>query len=114
MNRTELFLLRGNARYFDSGEEIPLFASLHAFGTLVLPPTHPLLAPTRETYQECAQLAFRGKQLKEPNMNRKTFHPFSIVWAVAVVLALVPVALGQVSNTQATQAQNTALRSVPS
>lgn len=51
-------------------------------------------------------------------MNRRTFHPLSIVWAVAVVLALVPVALGQVSNTQATtqatQAPNTALRSVPS
>jgi OOP family OmpA-OmpF porin len=47
-------------------------------------------------------------------MNRRTFHPLAIVWAVAVVLALVPVALGQVSNTQATQAPNTALRSVPS
>lgn len=48
-------------------------------------------------------------------MNRKTFRPISIVWAVAVVLALVPVALGQVSNSQqATQNPNTALRSVPS
>src|SRR5215467_6052468 len=47
-------------------------------------------------------------------MNRRTFHPFAIVWAVAIVLALVPLVLGQVSNTQTTQAQNTALRSVPS
>ena len=48
-------------------------------------------------------------------MNRKTFKPISIVWAVAIVLALVPVALGQVSNSQqATQNPNTALRSVPS
>lgn len=50
-------------------------------------------------------------------MNRKTFHPFAIVWAVSVVLALASLALGQ-SNPQATQASNqapnTALRSVPS
>jgi outer membrane protein OmpA-like peptidoglycan-associated protein len=48
-------------------------------------------------------------------MNRNRFHPFSIVWAVAIVLALVPVALGQSTNNQqqATQAPNTALRSVP-
>ena len=49
-------------------------------------------------------------------MNRNRFHPFSIVWAVAIVLAVVPVALGQFTNnqtTQPTQAQNTALRSVP-
>ena len=50
-------------------------------------------------------------------MNRNRFHPFSIVWAVAIVLAAVPVALGQVTNNQATQqpaqAQNTSLRSVP-
>jgi OOP family OmpA-OmpF porin len=50
-------------------------------------------------------------------MNRKRFHPFSIVWAVAIVLAAVPVALGQMTNNQATQqpaqAQNTSLRSVP-
>jgi OmpA-OmpF porin, OOP family len=44
-------------------------------------------------------------------MNRKRFYPLAIVWAV--VLAVVPVALGQ-SNTPATQAPNTALRSVPS
>ena len=47
-------------------------------------------------------------------MNRKRFHPLAIAWAVTVVLALVPVAMGQVSNTQATQNPNTALRSVPS
>jgi outer membrane protein OmpA-like peptidoglycan-associated protein len=48
-------------------------------------------------------------------MNRNRFHPFSIVWAVAIVLALVPVALGQSTNNQqqAPQAPNTALRSVP-
>ena len=52
-------------------------------------------------------------------MNRNRFHPFSIVWAVAIVFAMVPVALGQFQNNQATQAQNTgqapntALRSVP-
>ena len=46
-------------------------------------------------------------------MNRNKFHPFSIVWAIAIVLALVPVALGQSQNNQATQAPNTALRSVP-
>lgn len=48
-------------------------------------------------------------------MNRKRFHPFSIVWAVAIVLAIVPVALGQFTNNQqqSTQAPNTALRSVP-
>lgn len=49
-------------------------------------------------------------------MNRKTFHPFAVVWAVSLVLALVPVALGQITNTQTAQNQNpnTALRSVPS
>jgi OmpA-OmpF porin, OOP family len=49
-------------------------------------------------------------------MNRKRFHPFAIAWAVSIVLALVPVALGQVTNTQTTgnQNPNTALRSVPS
>ncbi|HEU4794358.1 MAG TPA: OmpA family protein [Pyrinomonadaceae bacterium] len=53
-------------------------------------------------------------------MNRNKFHPFSIVWAVAIVLAVVTVALGQITNNQTTQAQsqtgqapNTALRSVP-
>lgn len=52
-------------------------------------------------------------------MNRNKFHPFSIVWAVAIVLAMAPVALGQFQNSQTTQAQNTgqapntALRSVP-
>jgi outer membrane protein OmpA-like peptidoglycan-associated protein len=48
-------------------------------------------------------------------MNRNRFHPFSIVWAVAVVLAVVPVALGQFTNNQnqASQAPNTSLRSVP-
>jgi outer membrane protein OmpA-like peptidoglycan-associated protein len=47
-------------------------------------------------------------------MNRNRFHPFSIVWAVAIVLAVVPVALGQFTNNQQpTQAPNTALRSVP-
>jgi OOP family OmpA-OmpF porin len=47
-------------------------------------------------------------------MNRKTFHPFAVVWAVSLVLALVPVALGQITNTQTAQNPNTALRSVPS
>ena len=49
-------------------------------------------------------------------MNRNRFHPYSIVWAVAIVLAVVTVALGQFTNNQTTQpsqAQNTALRSVP-
>ena len=47
-------------------------------------------------------------------MNRNSFRPFSIVWAVAIVLAVMPVALGQVTNNnQQTQAPNTALRSVP-
>lgn len=47
-------------------------------------------------------------------MNRKRFHPFAIAWAVTVVLAVIPVAVGQVTNTQTVQPQNTALRSVPS
>jgi outer membrane protein OmpA-like peptidoglycan-associated protein len=47
-------------------------------------------------------------------MNRNRFRPLSIVWAVAIVLALVPVALGQDTNqNQTSQAPNTALRSVP-
>jgi len=55
-------------------------------------------------------------------MNRKRFHPLAVAWAVAVVLAIMPAALGQFTNTQTTQATrtqnqqnpNTALRSVPS
>jgi len=55
-------------------------------------------------------------------MNRKRFHPLAVAWAVAVVLAVMPAALGQFTNTQTTQATrtqnqqnpNTALRSVPS
>jgi OmpA-OmpF porin, OOP family len=55
-------------------------------------------------------------------MNRKRFHPFAAVWAVAVALAVVPVAFGQFTNQQPTRTQtqsqnqnpNTALRSVPS
>lgn len=48
-------------------------------------------------------------------MNRNKIHPFSIVWAIALVFALVPVALGQFTNNQnqAPQAPNTALRSIP-
>ena len=49
-------------------------------------------------------------------MNRNRFHPFSIVWAVAILLAVMPVALGQVTNNQtqtSSQAPNTSLRSVP-
>lgn len=48
-------------------------------------------------------------------MNRNRFRPFSIVWAVAILLATVPVALGQLTNdqNQTSQAPNTALRSVP-
>ncbi len=48
-------------------------------------------------------------------MNRNRFHPFSIVWAVAIMLAIVPVALGQFTNdqNQTSQAPNTSLRSVP-
>jgi OmpA-OmpF porin, OOP family len=48
-------------------------------------------------------------------MNRNRFHPFFIVWAVAIVLAVVPVALGQFTNNQnqTSQAPNTSLRSVP-
>src|SRR5687768_16830340 len=48
-------------------------------------------------------------------MNRKRFHPFAVIWGAALVLAMVPVALGQVtSNQQTSTAQNTSLRSVPS
>ena len=51
-------------------------------------------------------------------MNGKRFHPFAVAWAVAVVFAVMPLALGQFSNnpqtsTQTSQAQNTSLRSVP-
>ena len=47
-------------------------------------------------------------------MKRNRFRPFSIVWAVAIVLAVMPVVLGQsTNNNQQTQAPNTALRSVP-
>ena len=48
-------------------------------------------------------------------MNRNRFHPFSIVWAVAILLATMPVALGQFTNNQnqTSQAPNTSLRSVP-
>jgi outer membrane protein OmpA-like peptidoglycan-associated protein len=55
-------------------------------------------------------------------MNRKRFHPFTIIWAASFLLAVVPMAWGQVTTTQTTrtqttqttQAQNTSLRSVPS
>lgn len=54
-------------------------------------------------------------------MNRNRFHPLAVVWAVAIVFAVMPVALGQFTNNTQTQqpsaqtstAQNTALRSVP-
>jgi OOP family OmpA-OmpF porin len=55
-------------------------------------------------------------------MNRKRFHPLTVVWAVATVFALMSVAMGQVTNntqtnpqtnTQTSTAQNTSLRSVP-
>jgi outer membrane protein OmpA-like peptidoglycan-associated protein len=49
-------------------------------------------------------------------MNRKRFHLSAIIWTAAIVLAVMPVALGQVSqqtNTQTSTAQNTSLRSVP-
>jgi outer membrane protein OmpA-like peptidoglycan-associated protein len=51
-------------------------------------------------------------------MNRKRFHPLAVVWSTAIVLAVMPVALGQFSNNQQTTqqtstAQNTSLRSVP-
>jgi len=52
-------------------------------------------------------------------MNRKRFHPLAGVWAVAIVFAVMPVALGQFTNnnpqtnTQTSTAQNTSLRSVP-
>lgn len=49
-------------------------------------------------------------------MNRKRFHPLAIAWAVALVFAVMPLALGQnsqQSSTQTSQAQNTSLRSVP-
>lgn len=51
-------------------------------------------------------------------MNRKRFHPLAVVWAVAIVFAVMPVALGQFTNnpqtnTQTSTAQNTSLRSVP-
>jgi OmpA-OmpF porin, OOP family len=51
-------------------------------------------------------------------MNRNRFHPMAIIWAAAIALALVTVALGQTTTTQTTrmdnQNPNTALRSVPS
>jgi len=51
-------------------------------------------------------------------MNRKRFHPLAVVWSMAIVFAVMPVALGQFSNNQQTTAQtstaqNTSLRSVP-
>lgn len=53
-------------------------------------------------------------------MNRNRFHPLAIVWSTAIILAVMPVALGQFSNnqqttaqTQTSTAQNTSLRSVP-
>lgn len=47
-------------------------------------------------------------------MNGKRFHPFAAAWAVAIVFAIMPLALGQATNNQQTsQAQNTSLRSVP-
>jgi OmpA-OmpF porin, OOP family len=51
-------------------------------------------------------------------MNGKRFHPFAGAWAVAIVFAVMPLALGQATNnpqtsTQTSQAQNTSLRSVP-
>lgn len=51
-------------------------------------------------------------------MNRNRFHPLAIVWSTAIILAVMPVALGQFSNNQQTTAQtstaqNTSLRSVP-
>jgi outer membrane protein OmpA-like peptidoglycan-associated protein len=55
-------------------------------------------------------------------MNRKSFHPLAVAWAVAIVFAVMPVALGQFNNnpqtttqaqTQTSTAQNTSLRSVP-
>ena len=51
-------------------------------------------------------------------MNRKRFHPLAVVWSVAILFAVMPVALGQFSNnqqtnTQTSTAQNTSLRSVP-
>ena len=49
-------------------------------------------------------------------MNRKSFHPFAVAWAVAIVFAVMSAALGQVTNnpqTQTSTAQNTSLRSVP-
>jgi OmpA-OmpF porin, OOP family len=49
-------------------------------------------------------------------MNRKKFHPLAVAWAVALVFAVMPLALGQnsqQSTTQTSQAQNTSLRSVP-
>jgi OmpA-OmpF porin, OOP family len=51
-------------------------------------------------------------------MNGKRFHPFAGAWALGLVFAVMPLALGQVTNnqqssTQTSQAQNTSLRSVP-
>ena len=49
-------------------------------------------------------------------MNLKRFHPLAVAWAVALVFAVMPLALGQnsqQSSTQTSQAQNTSLRSVP-
>ena len=53
-------------------------------------------------------------------MNRNRFHPLAVVWSTAIILAVMPVALGQFSNnqpqqtsTQTSTAQNTSLRSVP-
>jgi outer membrane protein OmpA-like peptidoglycan-associated protein len=51
-------------------------------------------------------------------MNGKRFHPFAGAWALGLVFAVMPLALGLVTNnqqssTQTSQAQNTSLRSVP-
>lgn len=48
-------------------------------------------------------------------MSFKKFYPFTVGCVLAVMMTMAPVVLGQVSTTtQTTQAQNTALRSVPS
>lgn len=51
-------------------------------------------------------------------MNGKRFHPTAVAWALGLVFAVMPLALGQVTNnqqssTQTSQAQNTSLRSLP-
>src|ERR1051325_5657652 len=47
-------------------------------------------------------------------MSFKRFYLLAVGCVLAIMMSMAPAVLGQVSNTQATQAQNTTIRSVPS